>query len=134
MGLAGFYELVFNCIPVPPERDQKGDWLERATGFVNAHLQGMHLRLPGYGENGPTLEIYEYSEIINAEKALANKQGLGHIAFQVDNITKLLDLALKNGAVKIGELSEHYVENVGLLTFIYIADPDGNIIEIQNWS
>lgn len=132
--LAGFYELVFNCIPVPPERDQKGDWLERATGVVNAHLQGMHLRLPGYGENGPTLEIYEYSEIINAEKAFANKQGFGHIAFQVDNITELLDLALKNGAVKIGELSEYYVENVGLLTFIYIADPDGNIIEIQNWS
>lgn len=42
-------------------------------------------------------------------------------------------MALKGGAVKIGELSEHYIENVGVLKFIYIADPDGNIIELQNW-
>ncbi|WP_228442096.1 hypothetical protein [Chryseobacterium nematophagum] len=41
--LADFYELVFNCIPVPPERNQKGSWLEKGTGVPNAHLQGMHL-------------------------------------------------------------------------------------------
>ncbi|RMZ60243.1 VOC family protein [Chryseobacterium nematophagum] len=132
--LAHFYELVFNCKPVPPERNQKGSWLEKGTGVPNAHLQGMHLRLPGYGENGPTLEIYQYSEVIDSEKMVSNKKGFGHIAFQVDNITELLALALKNGATEIGELSEHHVENVGLLKFIYIADPDGNIIELQNWS
>ena len=132
--LADFYELVFSCTPVPPQRDQKGNWLEKGTGVPNAHLKGMHLQLPGYGDHGPTLEIYQYSEIIDSEKPLPNKQGFGHIAFQVDNIIELLDLALKNGAAKIGELSEHYVENVGLLKFIYISDPDGNIIELQNWS
>ncbi len=132
--LADFYELVFNCKPVPPKRDQKGDWLDKGTGVLNAHLQGMHLRLPGYGDNGPTLEIYQYSEVISSEKNLPNKQGFGHIAFQVDNIIELLELALENGASKIGELSEHFVENVGLLKFIYISDPDENIIQIQNWS
>lgn len=132
--LAGFYELVFGCIPVPPQRNQQGDWLDKGTGMQNAHLQGMHLRLPGYGQNGPTLEIYQYSQMINAEKSLPNKQGFRHIAFQVDNIIELLALALKNGASKVGDLSEHFVENVGLLTFVYIADPDGNIIELQNWS
>lgn len=132
--LAFFYETVFNCVPVPPKRDQKGNWLDKGTGVSNAHLQGMHLRLPGYGDNGPTLEIYQYSEIIDAEKPSPNKQGFGHIAFQVDNITEVLQLALQKGAEKIGELSEHNVENVGLLKFIYISDPDGNIIELQNWS
>lgn len=132
--LAGFYELVFDCIPVPPERNQKGEWLDKGTGVLNAHLQGVHLRLPGYGDNGPTLEIYQYTTVINAEKSLPNKQGFGHIAFQVNKIEEVLALAMKNGAVKIGALSEHYIENVGLLKFIYIADPDGNIIELQNWS
>ncbi|WP_228442097.1 VOC family protein [Chryseobacterium nematophagum] len=80
------------------------------------------------------MEIYQYSEVIDSEKPVSNKQGFGHIAFQVDNITELLELALKNGATEIGQLSEHHVENVGLLKFIYIADPDGNIIELQNWS
>lgn len=132
--LADFYELVFNCSPVLPKLDHKGDWLDKGTGVSNAHLQGMHLRLPGYGDDGPTLEIYQYSEIINSGKNVPNKQGFGHIAFQVDDITQLTELALKNGAQKIGELSEHFVENVRMLKFIFISDPEGNIIELQNWS
>lgn len=132
--LANFYELVFDCKPVPPERNQKGEWLDKGTGVLNAHLQGLHLRLPGLGDNGPTLEIYQYSTTLDSEKSLPNKKGFGHIAFQVDKIDELLELAIKNGASKIGELSEHHVENVGLLKFIYISDPDGNIIELQNWS
>lgn len=132
--LADFYELVFNCSPVLPKLDHKGDWLDKGTGVLNAHLQGMHLRLPGYGDDGPTLEIYQYSEIINSGKNVPNKQGIGHIAFQVDDITQLIELALKNGAQKIGELSEHFVENVRMLKYIFISDPEGNIIELQNWS
>ena len=132
--LADFYTTVFDCVPVPPQRDQSGDWLERATGVADAHLQGMHLRLPGYGNDGPTLEIFQYTNIIDTDKPVANKQGFGHIAFEVENIIAILDLALNNGAEKVGELSEHFVAGVGHLTFIYISDPDGNIIELQNWN
>jgi glyoxylase I family protein len=56
-GLARFYEQVFGCRPVPPERELKGEWLEAATAVPDARLEGVHLRLPGYGEAGPTLEI-----------------------------------------------------------------------------
>ena len=58
--LVKFYQEVFGCIPIPPERDYSGTWLDRGTGVNKAHLKGMHLRLPGTGENGPTLEIFEY--------------------------------------------------------------------------
>lgn len=63
--LSDFYQSVFECTPVPPTRDLSGDWLDKGTGLNNAHLQGIHLRLPGYGNNGPTLEIYQYVEIEN---------------------------------------------------------------------
>ncbi|HLG03144.1 MAG TPA: VOC family protein [Bacteroidia bacterium] len=132
--LATFYQTVFNCIPVPPERDQSGAWLSKGTGVKNAHLRGMHLRMPGYGENGPTLEIFQYDEMLNSGKPVANRKGFGHIAFHVENVAEMLRLALENGASMIGEISERDVEGVGHLTFIYIADPDGNIIELQNWS
>lgn len=132
--LSEFYKNVFNCIAVPPERDQKGLWLDKGTGLKNARLQGIHLRLPGFGDKGPTLEIYQYDEIIDSEIPKPNQKGFGHIAFQTDEINKLLNLAEENGAEKIGELSEKFVEGVGLLTFIYISDPEGNIIELQNWS
>ena len=132
--LADFYINVFNCEIVQPVRNLSGDWLSKGTGVKHAHIQGTHLRLPGYGENGPTLEIYQYPEIIASGKPAANKKGFSHIAFQVTEMNVILEKALKYGAKKIGELTTHPVENVGLLTFIYISDPDGNIIEIQNWN
>ena len=131
--LAAFYEKVFGCVPVPPLRDQNGEWLSKGTGVKNAHLQGMHLRLPGYGEAGPTLEIYQYDEVMDNGNAAANKKGFGHIAFAVDDVIAVLKDALSHGAKKLGELSERTVEGVGHLTFIYITDPDGNIIELQHW-
>ncbi len=73
--LAAFYREVFGCIAVPPERNLSGGWLDRATGIEGAHLAGIHLRLPGCGQAGPTLEIFQY-----------------------------------------------------------LADPEGNIVEVQNWA
>ena len=58
--LAGFYGRVFGCIVVPPERDYRGPDLAAGTGVPNAALRGVHLRLPGVGPDGPTLEIYQY--------------------------------------------------------------------------
>ncbi|RKX85003.1 MAG: VOC family protein [Spirochaetes bacterium] len=44
--LARFYEKVFGCVPVLPERDLSGEWLDRATGIKGVHIRGIHLRLP----------------------------------------------------------------------------------------
>ena len=38
--LADFYVRVFQCEPLEPRRDQKGEWLEQGTGVKNAHLRG----------------------------------------------------------------------------------------------
>jgi hypothetical protein len=46
--LASFYIEVFKYKTVLPERDLKGNWLDRATNIDNAHLTGIHLALPGY--------------------------------------------------------------------------------------
>ena len=46
--LADFYIAVFGCAVVPPERDYTGAALDAGTGLDDAHLQGVHLRLPGW--------------------------------------------------------------------------------------
>lgn len=132
--LVQFYCDVFSCIPVPPERKQSGDWLDLGTGVTNAELQGMHLRLPGYGENGPTLEVYQYTDIASNTTATANRQGLGHLAFEVDDVQATKSSILDHGGSLIGKVSETQVEGVGNLTFVYMADPDGNLLELQNWN
>lgn len=131
--LARFYETVFDCIRVLPERDLSGAWLEKGTGIKKARLEGVHLRLPGLGENGPTLEIFQYAE--NAEKpaSLPNREGLSHVAFEVDDVAAALDLVLQQGGKTIGTIVSHPVPGVGLLTFVYAADPEGNLLELQAW-
>ena len=84
--LARFYVEVFGCEPVPPERDAQGPWLDAATGLNGACLQGMHLRLPGGGPEGPTLEIYSYDDIGVRPVSMPNDTGYGHLAFSVDDV------------------------------------------------
>lgn len=131
--LADFYIAVFGCTPVPPERDLQGEWLDKGSGLENAHLKGLHLRLPGHGDNGPTLEIFQYSEMLETAMRAGNKKGYSHIAFQAEDVAALLEIALEHGATKLGEISGFQIEGAGYLTFIYIADPEGNVIELQNW-
>ena len=79
--LASFYERVFGCVPVLPERDFAGSALERGTGVAGARLRGVHLRLPGGGAEGPTLEVFQYEPALDAPKRAVNRPGFGHLAF-----------------------------------------------------
>jgi len=131
--LAKFYQDVFGCVLVPPERDLSGAWLDKGTGVQDARFAGAHLRLPGHGENGPTLEIYQYSQSEPRPGIAANREGITHIAFEVDAVEEVTAQVLEHGGRKVGDITSSEVEGVGLLTFVYLADPEGNIIELQAW-
>ncbi len=132
--LVNFYINTFNCKIIPPIRNQSGLWLEIGTGLKNAKLEGAHLLLPGHGENGPTLEIYQYADIENQEAIPPNKRGFGHIAFEVEDFDGVLQKIEINGGKKFGEISKRTINGVGEITFIYARDPEGNLIELQNWN
>ena len=131
--LSQFYIDVFECKVKPPERDLKGEWLDRAIGIKNARQMGVHLSLPGY-ENPPTLEIFSYEEFVDTVPMMANQIGFTHIAFEVEDVDTTLAKALEHGASMLGEVIENEVEGVGVLKFTYLRDIEGNIIEIQSWS
>ncbi|HBV98594.1 MAG: glyoxalase [Peptococcaceae bacterium BICA1-7] len=132
--LAQFYIEVFGCQPVYPERDLNGDWIDRVTGMKDVRIRGIHLRLPGYADGGPTLEIFQYSRTAESSDLPAiNKVGFSHIAFLVEDVRFYFDRLLANGGSTLGELVEKEIDGVGVLTVVYARDPEGNIIEIQNW-
>lgn len=132
--LVDFYVKTFQCKIVPPIRKQSGKWLDKGTGLENARLEGAHLLLPGHGENGPTLEIYQYQVIHEQEASVPNTKGFGHIAFEVDQVEAVLDNVIKNGGQAYGQMTKREVVGVGELTFIYAKDPEGNLIELQSWN
>ena len=52
----------------------------------------------------------------------------------MDSVQETLIKLLVNGGSQCGEIVEKQYETLGKLTAIYAADPEGNLIEIQNWS
>lgn len=131
--MAKFYQEVFGCAPLLPERHYEGKWVEDVTTLSNASLQGVHLRLPGYGDSGPTLEIFEYNFTKDDSPTTANQRGFAHIAFHVDDVAAARDVVLQNGGKNLGKLHTMQVSGAGTITLAYMADPEGNIIELQHW-
>jgi catechol 2,3-dioxygenase-like lactoylglutathione lyase family enzyme len=131
--LVDFYVKTFNCVVVPPIRKQSGKWLDDGVGLDDAQLEGAHLLLPGYGENGPTLEIYQYNSMEKNEFQVPNRKGFGHIAFEVENVkSKVEDLIRNNGTI-YGKITKKVIQGKGEITFVYAKDPEGNLIELQSW-
>jgi predicted enzyme related to lactoylglutathione lyase len=131
--LADFYQRVFGCVVVPPERDLSGETLDDGTGLKGARLRGVHLRLPGYGESGPTLEIFSYDSLAEAGVKAVNRPGFAHIAFQVEDVAAAWQEVLAAGGIAVGEVVTLQIANGRQVTWCYVTDPEGNILELQAW-
>ena len=132
--LVRFYSEVFGCVAKGPERDLSGAWLDQVTSLRNAHLCGVHLRLPGCDDDGPTLEIFSYEEMVEGQMPAANECGFAHIAFAVDDVDQALEAAIAAGGSTVGDVATTQVDGVGVLRVVYARDPEGNIVELQKWS
>jgi predicted enzyme related to lactoylglutathione lyase len=132
--LATFYQSVFGCVPVPPERDLSGPAIEAGTGVSGATLTGVHLRLPGAGADGPTLEIFSYSRPAHGPAPEVNRPGFAHIAFAVASVADAREEVLASGGKAVGEVVTTLISPGAQVTWCYVTDPEGNIVELQTWS
>lgn len=149
--LADFYESVFGCVPVPPERNYSGPTLEALTAIPGASLAGVHLRLPGGGEadaggagagadagaiaaaNGPTLEIFQYAAGTPESSPAVNRPGFAHLAFEVDSVSEARAEVLAAGGSAVGEVAVLTTAAGRRVTACYVTDPEGNVIELMAW-
>ena len=53
-------------------------------------------------------------------------------AFEVDDVEAAMQGVLGYGGRKVGEIATGCVEGAGQVTLIYVADPEGNIAELQS--
>lgn len=131
--LQDFYIQVFACEPVSSERDHKGAYFEALTGVAGGSAKGRHLRLPGHGERGPTLEIFQYHANDPTPAPAIKRPGFAHLAFEVPDVAAKRTEILNWGGRDYGQLVTVDIPGAGKLTLIYMCDPEGNIIELQKW-
>jgi catechol 2,3-dioxygenase-like lactoylglutathione lyase family enzyme len=63
----------------------------------------------------------------------ANRKGLGHLAFSVDDVRGIVQQVIAGGGAMLGDVITREIPGAGRITFAYVTDPEGNIIEIQRW-
>jgi catechol 2,3-dioxygenase-like lactoylglutathione lyase family enzyme/uncharacterized damage-inducible protein DinB len=129
--LGRFYAQALGCEPLAPERDLSGDWLERGTAVPGARITGAHYRMPGSGPSGPTLEIFQYHPPQEAAPPPANRVGFGHIAFAVADVEAARAAVLAAGGQLVGTIESIVLAGAGRITWTYVRDPEGNLIELQ---
>ena len=132
--LAAFYQSVLGCTPLPPERDYSGPVFDAGTGVKGARLTGMHLRLPGDDASGPTLEIFNYSQLEDGPAPKVNRPGFSHIAFAVDSVDAARAEFLAAGGSPVGDVVTLTTSAGAQVTWCYVADPEGNVVELQRWN
>lgn len=129
--LARFYQAVLGCEPASPEMAYSGQALEAGTGIEGAALTGIHLRLPGGGGDGPTLEICSFAEPADGPAPTVDRPGLAHLAFLVPSVEAARREALVAGATEAGEVVTITTAAGTYITWCYVADPEGSIVELQ---
>ena len=131
--LCEFSEKVFDCEPWSSERDHHGAHIDALTKMPSIRVQGRHLRVPGHGPNGPTIEIFTCSENGEDFPRPLNRPGLAHLAFEVDDVDAKREQIKSLGGDDYGDLVTIDIAGAGRLTLIYMTDPEGNIVELQKW-
>lgn len=131
--LAAFYVEVLGCTPVGAERNNRGPRFDELTGITGGGVTGRHLLLPGHGEGGPTLEIFEFDPQLPRPETALHRPGFSHLAFEVPDVDATRAAVLRWGGRDFGRQVTIDIPGAGRLTLVYLADPEGNLIELQRW-
>jgi predicted enzyme related to lactoylglutathione lyase len=63
-----------------------------------------------------------------------NRTGWGHVAFAVDDVESARGSVLEAGGASVGEVVTLQTADGRRVTWCYLTDPEGNIVELQSWS
>ena len=64
----------------------------------------------------------------------SNRPGFGHVAFVVAEVREARSTILAEGGRSVGEVVTTRTADGRRVTWAYVTDPEGNIVELQSWS
>ncbi len=122
-GLAFFLALGLECAG---STTVEGEWVDRVVGLEDVRSEVIYLRTSG-GDAG--LELIRYSSPRDdsaPELAAANRLGIRHVAFAVDDMDGVIERLRGAGFTNVGEVVD-YEDSFRLC---YVRGPEGIIVEL----
>ena len=62
------------------------------------------------------------------------RPGWNHLAFQVPDVAATVDAVVAAGGAPHGEVVTTQTKDGRSVTWCYVRDPEGNLVELQRWS
>lgn len=114
-------------------QEQANPYTARLVGFPDVHLKVAQLRIPGQalGRSQHHIELVEYVQPAGDAIPLeTNRPGVGHWAFQVDDLRAEYNRLLALG-VRFKSAPNHITAGVNKDGWaVYLTDPDGITLEL----
>lgn len=120
---AFFVDLGFT---VAGETAVEGEWVERVIGLKNVRADIVMLQAPDGQVNIELSKFHQPEAVDGVQPAAANKLGLRHIAFEVEDVEGIVDTLEQKDRKLVGEIQTY--ENSWKLC--YVRGPEGIIIEL----
>jgi len=103
-----------------------GEWIDRIIGLDGATVETVMARAPDGSDMFEVVRFRSPSADAHEPAPAANRPGLRHVAFKVDDVRGVVDRVREAGWDTVGEIVDY--ENTFLLC--YVRGPEGLIVEL----
>jgi catechol 2,3-dioxygenase-like lactoylglutathione lyase family enzyme len=103
-----------------------GEWIDRIIGLENVTVEVVMARAPDGSDVFEVVRFHSPTADAGEPAPAANRPGLRHIAFTVDDVRAVVDRVQEAGWDTTGEIVDY--ENVFLRC--YVRGPEGLIVEL----
>lgn len=123
--LARFYEEALGAKTVLPLSVLSPE-ASKGVGLPDAEVSILVLGLPG-NEDAPTLELISISGL---SSEWGHRPGQGQLAFRVDDVHEAAQKVVTAGGSFKGEIVDFTGPSGRESRFVFMADPEGNIVDL----
>jgi catechol 2,3-dioxygenase-like lactoylglutathione lyase family enzyme len=103
-----------------------GDWIDRIIGLDSATVEVVMARAPDGRDVFEVVRFRSPSAASEEAAPAANRPGLRHVAFKVDDVRRVVDRVREAGWDTVGEI----VDYEDMFRLCYVRGPEGLIVEL----
>jgi catechol 2,3-dioxygenase-like lactoylglutathione lyase family enzyme len=103
-----------------------GEWVDRIVGLPDVRVEAVMARTPDGADALELVKFHEPPSEADAQPAPANRLGLRHLAFAIDDMSAVVGRLRTAGWHTVGEI----VDYQGMFLLCYVRGPEGLIIEL----